>query len=369
MGSNRKTSKGNLRINLGVLRENYRSLVSKVGASCEVSAVVKADSYGLGAGVIAEALREEGCRKYFVACLDEAMELRNAYPDIEIMILNGFYTSGADLYAAHNLTPVLGSFLEVDGYRELARTLGRRLPAYLHFNTRMNRLGFSIREGKELVEDMSRLDGLDIKCVMSHLACADEPDHPMNKTQLEVFQESARHFPSMQKALCNSSGIFLGPEYHFDMVRPGMALYGLNPTPGKENPMRSVVSLEVPIIRTRIVYDGAHVGYGATYRFDKDTLLATVAAGYADGLFRSLSNSGALYYKGYKCPIRGRVSMDLTTVDLSGMPEGVRPGPGDFLEVLGDNQSADDLATDAGTVGYEVLTNLGNRYKREYMEQ
>lgn len=211
------------------------------------------------------------------------------------------------------------------------------------------------------------LDGINVAGILSHFACADEKDHAMNETQYEVFEKIAKHFPNAEKTLCNSSGIFRNSKYHYDIVRPGMALWGLNPTPEIKNPMQPVASLTAPVVRVRLVYKGATVGYNATYKFDKDTWIATLSAGYADGIFWNLGNKGALYWKGYKCPIRGRVSMDLTTVDLSEVPEGQRPKPGDALEIIGEHQQADDLAKAAGTIGYAVLTRLGNRYERKYI--
>jgi alanine racemase len=189
----------------------------------------------------------------------------------------------------------------------------------------------------------------------------------MNEEQYRVFADIAEHFPHAQKSLCNSSAIFRNDAYHFDIVRPGMALYGLNPTPEAENPMRAVVSLKAPIMRTRIVYEDARVGYGATWKAPEDTPLATVSVGYADGINWSLSNKGALYWQGIKCPIRGRVSMDMTTVDLSDVPADQRPKPGDYLEVIGPHQSPEVFARDAGSFNYEVLTSLSRRYDREYI--
>ena len=364
----RYSSRGILRIDLGAVRENYRTIKARC-ANSTVAAVVKANAYGLGAEQIVRALVREGCSSFFVASIDEAMLLREPFPDIEIMILNGFYQSAAELYHQHNLTPVLGSFSEIKDYRALAQKEGKALPAALHFNARMNRLGLGSVEAQELFAHMGMLDGLSIKYVMGHFACADEAGHELNEIQYEAFSEIAEHFPDAKKSLSNSSGIFRDDKYHFDLVRPGMALYGLNPTPEMDNSMRPVVSLEVPVIRTRIVYTGAIVGYGATYRFDSDTPLATVSAGYADGLSWSMANKGALYFKGYKCPVRGRVSMDLTTVDLSDVPEVERPRPGEYMEVLGAHQSADDLAIAAGTIGYEILTSLGQRYERHYINE
>lgn len=358
---------GTLTIDLQALRENVEIIRGRLAQGARLGASVKSNAYGLGALQITGALVAQGVEDFFVATPQEALKLRERYPRIRIMVLNGFYNSHAGLYADHGLIPVLGSFLEIEGYKALAGKYQKKLPAYLHFNTRMNRLGLGSVETEELLSNMAMLDGLDVVGIMSHFACADEANNPMTETQYELFAEIAQKFPEVEKSLCNSSGVFRDPKYHFDLVRPGMALYGLNPTPEQDNPMKAVVGLEVPVMRLRLVYKGATTGYNATYCFDKDTWLATVAAGYTDGIFWSLANQGFLYWKGYECPIRGRVSMDMTTVDLSNVPEGERPKPGDVLEVLGPHQSADDLAKAAGTIGYEVLTSLGNRYHRSYV--
>lgn len=360
---------GLLTIDRQAVRDNYALLTKRLRHGCRSGAVVKANGYGLGAIEIAQTLLSAGCRDFFVAKPAEGTALRTAIPDpdVTIYILNGFYGSQEDDYITHHLTPVLGSFIEIEGWRALGQKTGRALPAALKFNIRMNRLGLGQMETKELLANPSMLNGMDMRLVMSHFACADEPDHEMTTLQHRIFDEIAAHFPNAEKSLCNSPGIFRDPAFHYDLVRPGMALYGLNPTPEAKNPMRPVVSLSLPVTRTRIVYPGAIVGYGATYRFEKEAPLATVAAGYADGIFRSLSNHGALYWQGIRCPIRGRISMDLTTVDLSDVPPEQRPKPGDQMELLGEHQSADDLAHDAGTIGYEVLTALGQRYQRQYI--
>ncbi|MDB2682812.1 alanine racemase [Alphaproteobacteria bacterium] len=358
---------GKLTIDLGALKHNYDFIQSKVGLNCLIGAVVKANAFGLGAKMIAGALIEAGCNNFFVAGPNEAMDLRENCKDVNIFVLSGFYQSCGDLYLENNLTPVIGSFMEIEAYAKLGEKHGRKLPAFLHFNTRMNRLGLGAVEQEELWSNMKRLEGIEVTGVMSHLACADDPDHEMNATQLGLFQKITDHFPKAIKALSNSSGIFCGDHFHFDMVRPGYVLYGGAPITGQDNPMKPVVSLQVPIIRTRIVYPDAVVGYGATYRFEEECQIATVSAGYADGIFRSLGNKGAFYWNGIRCPIRGRVSMDLTTVDLSAVPKNQRPKPGDYLEVLGPNQTIDDLAADAGTIGYEILTALSNRYERQYI--
>lgn len=356
-----------LTIDLGALAANYQDLKTRVGYACRVAVVLKANAYGLGARRVSQALYDQGCRDFFVAKPAEALALTHLPADRRIYVLNGFYDSCEELYVRHDLTPVLGSFVEIDLYTKLAAKMGHNLPAFLKFNTRMNRLGLGVAEQEKLFADMSRLNGLTIEGIMSHLACADIPDHPMNALQYDLFKNITQRFPGIPCSLANSSGIFLGPQYHFDMVRPGAALYGLNPTLQKENPMRRVVSLDIPVIRCRLVYKDAHIGYGATFRFEKDSWVATLSAGYADGIFLSLSNKGKFYWKNYACPIHGRVSMDLTSVDLSDVPENERPGPGDFLELIGPHQDADALAVDAGTIGYEVLTALGQRYDRIYI--
>ncbi len=358
---------GRLTIDLAALRENYKIIQDRVGRDVRISAVVKANAFGLGAAPVSKALYESGCRDFFVAKPAEGIGLRKTIADGNIYILNGFYRSYEQAYLTYNLIPVIGSFIEIDEYTQLGKSAGKKLPAVLKFNTRMNRMGFAKAEQDTLWADMSRLSGIEARVIMSHLACADEPDNPMNEKQYELFSEVVSHFPEATKSLCNSPGIFLDKKFHFGMVRPGYALYGGNPLQGKPNPMRPVVHLDIPIIRTRLLYKDAAIGYGATYRFDKDAPVATLAAGYADGIFRSLSNKGAFYWNGIRCPIRGRVSMDLTSVDLSDVSEAQRPKPGDYMEVLGPHQSIDDLAKDAGTIGYEILTNLGSRYERKYI--
>ncbi|MDP9196157.1 MAG: alanine racemase [Pseudomonadota bacterium] len=361
-------SQGILTIDLSAVRGNYALLKAHAGPKVQVGAVVKANAYGLGAVEIGTALATVGCKTFFVSSLEEGIALRQAIKTPRILVLNGFYSSGADAYAEYNLIPVIGSFLEIEGYKKLSTKHGKKLPAFLNFNIRMNRLGLGKIETERLLADKTILDGITVAGIMSHFACADEPDHPMTETQFTVFDSIARHFPAAEKSLANSSGLFRHARYHYDLARPGAALYGLNPVPEKANPMKPVARLAVPVIRVRQVYKDARVGYGGTWQAPQDTPLATVAAGYADGVFRALGNRGAMYWKGFRCPIRGRVSMDLTTVDLSAIPEGQRPKPGDWLELIGEHQTADALAADAGTIGYEVLTALGHRYEWQYVE-
>ncbi|MEZ5814657.1 MAG: alanine racemase [Alphaproteobacteria bacterium] len=355
---------GTLTISCAAIARNYKQIQDMAGADCAAAAVVKANAYGLGVAPVATALQKAGADRFFIATLAEALELRTivgAKPDI--YMLHGFEEAGCDLYKAEAITPVLNSVHEIESYAAFAARGESLLPAIIHIDTGMNRLGL---KQQDLEKAASKLGGIDLRYVMSHFACADEKNHPMNDVQYKAFKTAAEMFPGARKTLANSAGIFRSPDYHFDMIRPGMSLYGLNPKPEAENPMDPVIELAVEVLQVKDAAGGEVCGYNATHRFEKEQRLAIVSMGYADGFPRSLSNTGALYWKGHKCPLRGRVSMDLTTVDLSAVPENDLPGSGDMLEVIGPSQSADDLAAAAGTIGYEILTSLSRRYQRIY---
>lgn len=351
--------RGRLQIDLGALARNYHILRDKVGAGCRVAPVVKAWAYGLGVAPVARRLHAEGANVFFVASLDEALELREiigAGP--VIYTLNGFEAKRAQVCSDAQISAVLNSD---EALHDFAKH-GNNAPApALHIDTGMNRLGVR-------TDELEGLEPQNFSLVMSHFACADEADNPMNDAQCAAFEKATQHFAPMPKSLANSFGAFRSSAYHFDMVRPGMALYGLNPVPETANPMSQVVQLSVPILQVREAKAGEACGYNATYRFDKATRLAVVALGYADGLLRSLSNNGALFWNGIACPIRGRVSMDLTIVELGSVPEHDLPRAGDMMEVIGPHQDADVLAAAAGTIGYEILTALGPRYERVYTD-
>lgn len=358
---------GVLTIDLAAIRANYEILRQQVGLDCAVAAVIKANAYGLGVGPVAATLVQAGARAFFVATLEEGQELRGIVGDApEIFTLNGFDGRAASSFLEHAIMPVLNHPGEAKEYAALSREEGRRLPAAIHIDTGMNRLG--AREG-DLAAMREAAAEMDLRCVMSHLSCADEAGQEMNARQHERFSAlSGRYFPGVRRSLANSSGIFRGREYHFDMVRPGMALYGLNPSPEGKNPMRPVLDLCLRILQVKEAEKEEMCGYNATYRFDRKSVIAIVSGGYADGLLRSLSNRGQLFWNGHACPVRGRVSMDLLTVDLSGVPENEIPSEGECMEVLGAHQDAGDLARAAGTLGYEILTGLGRRYRRLYKE-
>jgi len=356
---------GVLTIDLAALRANYRALAERVApAGC--GAVVKANAYGLGVLKAAPALFAEGCRHFFVAHLLEAAELRPHLPaEATLYVLNGVLPGGEDFAAAQGFVPVLNSREQIRRWSETAARRGERLPAILQFDTGMSRLGLSPEEAAELLEAPAKLAPLDIRFVMSHLASADEPESAQNSDQLAGMQAIAAHF-GQAISFANSGGVMLGPAYHGALARPGIALYGGNPQPGAPNPMRPVVSLAVRVIQTRSVPAGARVGYGATHVAKGPARLATLAAGYADGLPRSLSPRGSAFFGGARMPIVGRVSMDSMTVDASALaPDALRLGT--LVELIGANQTVDALAADAGTISYEILTSLGKRYQRVYV--
>ena len=358
---------GQVTIDLGAIQENYKILDSLSSSACETGACVKADAYGLGVSSVAPALYEAGNRRFFVATISEAVAVRNVLKDAYVYIFNGFSYAAKEKYKEHGFIPVLNSLKEIEVYQKFAREEGENLPAILHFDTGMNRLGMRAQEAKTLCDDLTRADGIDIHYIMSHFACADEKDHPQNQAQMEAFGNLALSFPHVKKSLCNSAGILLSKDYHFDLTRPGIALYGGRPVMEMDNPMRQVVSLSAPVLQVYGVQKGDNVGYNGTYRFNDNGAVAIVSIGYADGFLRSLSDSGSLYWKGYQMPIRGRVSMDLVICDLVNVPENEYPTHGDGAEVIGKSQSIDDLGADAQTISYEILTSLGSRYHRSYI--
>jgi alanine racemase len=264
--------------------------------------------------------------------------------------------------------PVIGSHSELMEWRAFTAASGWRGGAALHIDTGMNRLGLSFEEATALAREPDALSGTTM--LMSHLACAERPEHPLNAKQLAGFRELRAMFPGITASLANSSGIFLGPDAHHDLVRPGLALYGANPTPEHLNPMQPVLELRGRIIQLRTVAKDETVGYGATFTTRRRTRLAVVSIGYADGLLRAASgrddHAGAeAIVAGHPCPVAGAISMDLLALDVTDLPVGT-PQRGDLVTFIGDGIGIDDLAARAGTIGYEILTSLGQRYVRRY---
>lgn len=370
---------GLLTVDLDAVAENYGTLRAEASGA-EVAAVVKANAYGLGMGPVARRLADEGCGTFFVADANEGAALRALLPQVDIYVLNGLFPGAAGFYAGHGLAPCLASLAEVAEWRAAAGD--GRLPAALHFDTGMNRLGMNEDDAAALAAEGALTEGIEVRLVMSHLACSDEAGNPMNARQLARFKALreglATRFPEARASLANSGGIYLGKDYHFDLVRPGVSLYGGSPFTGRANPFRPAVTVEARVLAVREAGPGETAGYGGTWAAGHPARLAVLAAGYADGYMRALSarrtpgdnggyeNGGQVRIAGYTAPVAGRVSMDMLIVDVSGLPEGAVKR-GDMAELIGPHITVDDVGLKAGTLGYEILTSLGNRYMRVYL--
>lgn len=303
-------------------------------------------------------------RHFFVADLEEGIVLRRILETANIFVFNGPERNSEAAFDEHSLTPVLNTPAQIESWGTFARSKGG-CGAVIQVDTGMSRTGLDMAHVEQLAGDRKKLEGVDLKFLMSHLACAEEPGHPLNARQLDEFSSARALLGGPPGSLANSSGIFLGPEYHFGLVRTGGALYGMNPTPNTDNPMDSVVKLEAPILQLRDVDSPMTVGYGASTRVEGPGRIATVAVGYADGYLRSLSNKGSAFVNGVRVPVIGRVSMDYITLDVSKVPED-NACPGSAVELIGPHHGIDALAEEAGTVAYEILTGLGARYTRIY---
>ncbi|GAB4068731.1 alanine racemase [Ancylobacter sonchi] len=352
---------GVLTIDLTALAANYRLLQARL-APARAAGVVKADAYGLGASRVAPALYAAGCRDFFVAHLGEALRLRPLLAgDARLYVLNGLQPGAEAACAEAGIVPVLNSLDQIDNWAALARARGATLPALLQFDSGMCRLGLEPQEAEALAADPARFAGIEILHVMSHLACADEPDNAQNAEQLAAFERLAALFPAATPCFANSGGSFLGTAYAGALARPGIALYGGAPFGGLPNPMAPVVRLDVPVIQTRTVPAGSRIGYGGRFVAPTEMRLATIGAGYADGLPRHLSDRGAAFFGDVRLPIVGRVSMDSIILDIGALPAGSLH-LGSLVEVVGPHQTLEDVAEAAGTIAYEVLTRLGARY-------
>ncbi|MER9304722.1 alanine racemase [Mesorhizobium sp. M0293] len=353
-----------LTIDLGAIRDNYRRLKARLGdVGC--AGVVKADGYGVGASQVAAALLREGCDTFFVALLAEGVALRRSLgPGPTIFVLNGIPPGAEPDAVAADLCAVINSPEQLVAWRAAARRAGRKLPAAIQVDSGMSRLGMAPRDVERVAADPHAFDGIDIRFVMSHLACADESEHPANERQRLAFERLRALLPKAPASLTNSSGIFLGQRFHYDLARPGAALYGINPTPARPNPMLPVVRLEAKVVQTRMLEAGVGVGYGHMFQTTAPLAAATISLGYADGWHRRAAS--AAWFEGARLPFLGRVSMDSITLDISALPSG-KLREGDLVELLGPSQSVDEAAGHAGTIGYEILTSLGPRFHRRYL--
>lgn len=359
---------GILTVDLSAVEANWRTLSRRI-LPTDCAAVIKADAYGCGIEQVARALTRAGCRTFFVAELSEARLIRNVAEEPAVYVLNGLMPGTAASYAELRARPVVGSLTELAEWDAFVSANNWTGGAALHVDTGMNRLGVSIEEAAAVAPRI-RTENHGITLLMSHLACAQTPEHPLNERQIRLFREIRGLYRGIPGSIANSSGIFLGSSAYCDMVRPGAALFGVNPTPGRNNPMRPVIELQGRIVQVRNVTRGETVGYDAQWTAKRATRLAIAAVGYADGYLRAASASdtiagGEAIVAGRRCRLAGRVSMDLIAVDITGLPEqSVRRG--DFVTLVGNEITVDDLAASAGTIGYEVLTSLGKRYHRIY---
>jgi alanine racemase len=362
------TAGGVLTVDLDALVANWRKL-EKTAVPAECAGVIKADAYGCGAAPVARALAGAGCKTFFVATLDEAKAAREAIPSAAIYVLDGFFQNSGDAYARIDARPVIGDLNELAEWDVFCRRTGWAGGAAIHIDTGMNRLGLTVTEAQGLVPRIVAGDH-GITLVMSHLACAETVNHPLNAKQLAAFREIASQFSGVPASLSNSSGVYLGAAFQFELMRPGAAVYGINPTPEADNPMQPVVELKARIVQIRNIEKGDTVGYGGTWTARRPTKLAIVSAGYADGYFRAgSSNDGTrgaeVVVAGKRCPIAGRISMDLMAVDVTDLEKNaVRRGH--MVTLIGEGVTVDELAHHFGTIGYEVMTSLGRRYARVY---
>ena len=365
MATHMEISGGLLEVDLDALADNWRRLDQLTGAT-ETSAVLKADAYGIGLDHAGPALYQAGCRTFFVALPDEGIRLRAALPTARIFILHGLFPGAEDLYFEHRLIPLLNTLDEIARWQVTAGMRNTVLPAGIHLNTGMTRLGLSLADCLKLQNDPTRLNGIDVSFWASHLASGDDPSSPMNGEQLRRFNALRAMLPPAPASLANSAGIHLGPDYHFDLTRPGIALYGGNPTPDDATRPRPVVHLKGRILQVQTVHAPETVGYGAAHRVDGTAEIATVSVGYADGYLRALGGIGYGMVGNKRVPLVGRVSMDLITFDVTDVPVTQRH-PGQWISLIGGGVDLDDLAARAGTIAYELLTGLGGRYNRVYL--
>lgn len=355
-----------LEVRLKAVRDNYRFFRTQAKGA-ETAAVVKANCYGLGMKQIAPMFEKLGCKTFFVANLDEAIELRKYISlSSRVFVFHGVKENELEEFDKHYINPVLNDISQVQIFTNFAKQLGKKLNCSIHFDTGMNRLGIDWQDA-EKISEMSDLESLNINFLMSHLSCITNLEHPLNQQQLDRSLHIKKYFPDHKYSLANSRGTICGDDYLHDIVRPGSGLYGICGDLHKKNKIQNTVSLKAKIIQIRTLKEKGGVSYGATVTAAKGARLAVCPIGYADGFLRSLSNNAYGCLHGYKVPLLGIVSMDLTIFDISKVPENL-VNLHDEIEFIGKHISIDDVAKAANTIGYEILTCLGNRYKKKYID-
>lgn len=362
---------GILTIDLDAIAQNYVSIQTychNLDDKAQISAVIKANGYGLGMSQVAKALYIAGCRLFYVATVDEAITLRAQFDDVEIFVLDGLFLGAEDIYQQHNLIPCLASVMQVKAWAEFGN-----LPCVLHFNTGINRLGMNPSDYKNIATEIA--DYLNVHHIMSHFASADWPDDVQNTSQIAEFELIADLLPELTRSFGNSAGIALKQLQNINVknkniLRPGVALWGVKTFENYPIDLKPVVALSARVLQISSLKTGDMVGYGHLFNANQPIRTAIIAAGYADGLPRSLSSStgqdGYFYFKGKKLAILGRVSMDMIVVNIDALADG-DINEGDFVEVIGENISLDLLAQWSDTIAYEILTSLGKRFLRKYI--
>lgn len=354
-----------LLIDLKRVQENYQTACDKLNKA-ECAAVVKANAYGLGAREVSSALNKAGCRSFYVASYTEAKEIFDCVKDSKIYVFHGLHEAEYSDALKHNIFPVLNSLADIEKYNNFAKTQDKLLRPVLHVDTGMGRLGLTPSEFKRLILDNKNFSHLNFEMIMSHLACGEESENPKNAEQLKLFNELTNDL-NYKKSFANSSGIYLGDDYHFNQVRPGCMLYGINPlSSAKESPVKQVAFIYGKVLQVRTLDQEQTISYGAKYNAKKGTKIATLSIGYADGYMRSLTGNAHCYYDGYRIPVDIRITMDLVMIDVTNIPE-QKLNSMEYVEFLGDNIKVDELAGNAKTIGYEILTSLGNRFNRKYI--
>lgn len=371
MSGSLASATGTITIDLAQIAANWQALAAKV-APARCAAVVKADAYGLGAERVIAALKQAGCTTFFIATPDEAEIARKLAPDAQIFALDGLVGGAATAFAHQGVTPVLSTLDEISAWAALSRMRGEALPTAIHIDTGLHRLGLPVRDVRRLAADTSTLASIRLELVMSHLASADNPRDPKNRDQLLAFETLSALFPGVPRSLAASDGLMLGPAYHFDIVRPGYAIYGGQASQLAPAPVKPAVRVAARILAVADVAPGETVGYSATWRAKRPSRIATIAAGYADGVPRNASApdgrpGGHVMIAGHLAPLVGRVSMDLITVDVTDLPQGAVT-PREFATLIGEGLTVEDAGFAAGTIGYEILTRLGRRFTRLYVE-
>jgi alanine racemase len=361
----KKIGKSILEINLSRIQKNYLVTTKKLKKGVTTAVVVKANAYGLGMKEVSKTLYEGGCRDFCVAYVEEAFALRKVCDDASIIIFNGLQHNEIEIVSSNKFIPVLNDLYQIELWNKWGKKSGQKLPGIIHVDTGMGRLGLTESNFERIAHDPKYTEYIDIKYLMSHLSCADTPLSLDNERQLKLMMKYSHMMPNVKVTFANSAGVYLGYDYQFDHVRPGCAIYGVNPIPSWPTPVQQVATLMGEVVQIRTIEHDQTISYQGRYRAHKGDKIATVLCGYADGYHRALSNNSFAFYDGMRLPVVGNVTMDMIMLDVSSVPE-TKLEHMNYVELLGDNITVDELAFRARTIGYEVLTSLGNRFERIY---